>query len=606
MAIRHRYCRVVVGLIAVALFATRAEAQFVVDTTVDELDATPGDGICATAAGACSLRAALAEANVRVANSTISLPSGVYVLTRGSLGISALRTLTIAGAGAASTIIDGNGLSTVFSTSTAAFFGGAGTQTVSGVTVRNGRGCFSMDTGTIVIANAVVTACGGTGVRVAGFPGYGALLRVIDTIISDNVQKDGVGAGIYAYMGGSVDVLRGTIARNVSRYGAGVYVAGQVGTGSFATVSIRQSRIENNVASADGGGIAVIGAVNATVTESTLSGNRASSGGGVYATAFDDEIWARAQMLVTRSAIVGNYATGEKGGAGVYVGAPAFPSHDFVRVRLVNATVSGNEALVAAGGALAVAERGMVSLTNVTIADNGSASGGAIAGRPLVLRIENTIVARNGEANCALATPLTDSGFNLEFPGTSCAFTLPTDRHADPLLGPLTDNGGETPTQALGRGSPAIDAGNASTCEADPVSGLDQRAFVRPAACDIGAYESGAPWPAFSDASLTEGTTPVRAIHVTELRRRINALRVRFGLQPSAWADVSLVGVTVSAVHLQQLRQALHAAYGAAIDSGVSVTPPVFTDDPAIPGQSIIRAPHIEELRAAVVLLESY
>src|SRR5688500_1870304 len=135
MAMPHCYCRVVVGLIAVALFATRADAQFVVDTTVDEVDATPGDGICATAAGACSLRAALVEANVRVENSSISLPSGVYVLARGSLGISALRTLTIAGAGATSTIIDGNGLSTVFSTSPAAPFGGAGTLTVSGVTV---------------------------------------------------------------------------------------------------------------------------------------------------------------------------------------------------------------------------------------------------------------------------------------------------------------------------------------------------------------------------------------------------------------------------------------------------------------------------------------
>jgi len=602
----HRYCRVVIALIAVAWFATRAEAQFVVDTTVDEVDATPGDGVCATAAGACSLRAALAEANVRAVSSSISLPSGVYVLTRGSLGISALRTLTIAGAGAASTIIDGNGLSTVFSTSTAAFFGGAGTQTVSGVTVRNGRGCFSMDTGTIVIANAVVTACGGTGVRVSGFPGYGALLRVIDTIISDNVRTDGVGAGIHADFGGSVEVVRGTIARNVSQSGAGVYIVGRVAIGSRTTLSIRQSKVENNVASAGGGGIAVLGAVEATVTESTLSGNRASSGSGVYASAFDDEIYYRGQVLVTRSAIVRNSATGANGGAGLYVGAPVFPSPEFVRVRLVNTTVSGNEALVAAGGALTVAQRGMVSLTNVTIADNGSASGGAITGSPLVLAIENTIVARNGGANCSLATPITDSGYNLEFPGASCAFTLPTDRHADPLLEPLTDNGGETQTQALGRGSPAIDAGNGATCHADPVSGVDQRGFVRPAACDIGAYESGAPWPAFSDASLIAGATPVRAIHFTELRTRINVLRRRFGLQTFAWTDVSLVGVPVRAEHLQQLRQALHQAYAAAIDSGVSVSPPVFTDDPAIPGQSIIRARHIEELRAAVVLLESY
>ncbi|MDX6553523.1 MAG: hypothetical protein QOH74_2011 [Gaiellales bacterium] len=36
---------------------------FVVDTTADSADAVPGDGICRTAAGACSLRAAIDEAN---------------------------------------------------------------------------------------------------------------------------------------------------------------------------------------------------------------------------------------------------------------------------------------------------------------------------------------------------------------------------------------------------------------------------------------------------------------------------------------------------------------------------------------------------------------
>src|SRR3712207_8693629 len=34
-----------------------------VDTTVDAPDATIGDGVCATAAGECSLRAAVQEAN---------------------------------------------------------------------------------------------------------------------------------------------------------------------------------------------------------------------------------------------------------------------------------------------------------------------------------------------------------------------------------------------------------------------------------------------------------------------------------------------------------------------------------------------------------------
>ncbi len=69
----------------------------------------------------------------------------------------------------------------------------------------------------------------------------------------------------------------------------------------------------------------------------------------------------------------------------------------------------------------------------------------------------------------------------------------------NPLLGPLANNGGPTQTHALLAGSPAIDAGNPATpgsggnaCEA-----TDQRGYARPAglACDIGAYEFGAPPP---------------------------------------------------------------------------------------------------------------
>ena len=58
----------------------------------------------------------------------------------------------------------------------------------------------------------------------------------------------------------------------------------------------------------------------------------------------------------------------------------------------------------------------------------------------------------------------------------------------NPLLGPLRDNGGPTPTQALLPGSPAIDHGDDAGCPT-----ADQRGVPRPrgAACDIGAYEYG-------------------------------------------------------------------------------------------------------------------
>src|SRR5262245_32787105 len=40
-----------------------AAATFAVDSTVDAVDAAPGDGVCASAGGSCTLRAAIQEAN---------------------------------------------------------------------------------------------------------------------------------------------------------------------------------------------------------------------------------------------------------------------------------------------------------------------------------------------------------------------------------------------------------------------------------------------------------------------------------------------------------------------------------------------------------------
>src|SRR5688572_8069199 len=50
-----------------------AAAVFEVDSQVDAVDALIGDGVCATAAGGCTLRAAIQEANATVAEDEIWL-----------------------------------------------------------------------------------------------------------------------------------------------------------------------------------------------------------------------------------------------------------------------------------------------------------------------------------------------------------------------------------------------------------------------------------------------------------------------------------------------------------------------------------------------------
>ena len=67
---------------AVPFAATPAgAARFVVDSTLDAVDADVGDGRCATASGACTLRAAVNEANDAAGSDTIVLPAGTYTLT---------------------------------------------------------------------------------------------------------------------------------------------------------------------------------------------------------------------------------------------------------------------------------------------------------------------------------------------------------------------------------------------------------------------------------------------------------------------------------------------------------------------------------------------
>jgi CSLREA domain-containing protein len=53
-------------------------ATITVDSTADAIDANLGDGICATSTGACTLRAALQEANARTGPDIISVPPGIY------------------------------------------------------------------------------------------------------------------------------------------------------------------------------------------------------------------------------------------------------------------------------------------------------------------------------------------------------------------------------------------------------------------------------------------------------------------------------------------------------------------------------------------------
>jgi glucose/arabinose dehydrogenase len=106
---------------------------------------------------------------------------------------------------------------------------------------------------------------------------------------------------------------------------------------------------------------------------------------------------------------------------------------------------------------------------------------------------------------------------------------------------------------------------------------------------------------AFADDPLAAGVTPVKAVHVTDLRLAIDRERTRRSLAEFAWTDPVLVpGVTpVRAIHHVEMRTALNQAYEAA-----RLTPPTYTDPVIAAGEVPVLVPHVAELRAAVRGLE--
>ena len=71
----------VILLFPLSIAAADQGAIFSVDSTEDAVDAGPGDGLCATAVGVCSLRAAVMETNALATDDRIELGPLVYSLT---------------------------------------------------------------------------------------------------------------------------------------------------------------------------------------------------------------------------------------------------------------------------------------------------------------------------------------------------------------------------------------------------------------------------------------------------------------------------------------------------------------------------------------------
>ena len=509
-----------------AFLPTAPRAAFTVDSTLDAVDAAPGDGSCAAGSGECTLRAAVMESNALPGADTILLPAGVYTLTLPGTGedgaasgdLDIAEDLTISGDGPDVTVIDAAGLDRIFHVlgDGDPYPGGGIDQYIvqlQALTVRGGHveavnlgGGGLANQGGRVTLSAVTVA--DNLVYADAAPGLGGgitnqgLLTVTDSLIAGN-GFSGIaptsGGGIYnsgylyivssqvlsnsADAGGGITIsqdfvnaiLTTTVAYNHAYTGGGI----AIGLAYLLEVDLHGSRIEYNSACI-GGGLYVH---RLDATDFVVQGNRLTC-----STRQGSGILVKDNTTLQRVVIADNL-----NGPGIW--------HDNGTLIMSDSTVSGNPT------GLAVDNR--AELTNVTISNNGTgvervAGGygslklthvtlafndvGIFAGSGSIT-LRGTLLAENG-TGCTI--PVTSAGYNIENTAT-CGLSAAGDRmNSSVPLPPLADNGGGTLTHALPYGSLAVDAVPSGGCPA-----TDQRGVARPAdgngdgtfLCDVGAFE---------------------------------------------------------------------------------------------------------------------
>jgi large repetitive protein len=283
-------------------------------------------------------------------------------------------------------------------------------------------------------------------------------------VINKNLTIQGPGANL-------LTVQRST-AGGTPNFGVFTINSGQ-------TVNITGLTISNGSSGDNGGGLLNQGTL--TLTASTVSGNAAvNNGGGIV----ND---TGGIMTVRESTISGNTAPV---GAGIYN-----PGN----LTLVNSTISGNT-----GDGLSNGTGATANLTNDTF--SGNSVSGITSNPGATTNIRNTIVANTPGAVGDVSGTFNSQGNNLIGKSNgSTGFTNGVNfdqvgsvaAPLNALMAALGNYGGPTQTHALLPGSPAIDLGSNSGVTNPPLTGppfTDQRgtgfARIVNANVDIGAFES--------------------------------------------------------------------------------------------------------------------
>ena len=318
------------------LFTAVPAADFIVNTIADEGDSNTGDGVCADADGACSLRAAVEQANATAGAQTIALPDWQIILNS---NLSIDHDLTITGLGAGKTVLAGNGSHGILDVASGA------TVTLSDLTLQAGYEASADGGGLHVASGGGVTLnrvqlsgnhAGGQG----GAIWNGGSLTLNDSAITGN--DAGGGAGGIANIG-TLNLNNVTISGNHGQSGGGLS-----SSGSATLVNVT---VANNHATVSGGGLSG-GPANLALQNTILADNTADGSGPNCATGFN----SLGHNLVDN--LAGCTAAGQTGTN--VVGKDArLASLDFNGAdTLMHALLGGSPAIDAGACALATDQRG--------------------------------------------------------------------------------------------------------------------------------------------------------------------------------------------------------------------------------------------------------
>jgi hypothetical protein len=254
-------------------------ATFNVNNSGDAGDATPGNSVCATSGGVCTLRAAVDESNALSSNDVINVPSGTYTLggttgedanAGGDLDIQGNGTLTIRGASARTTIVRSGVADRVFQVLD------SGTSlTISGLTITGGNG---VNQGGGILSDPAPST-----------------LAISDSTISGNqanVAASGFGGQGGGVWGDIVQLSRVTLSNNKALAG-GASFPGQGGAvfindhpSSLTNVTVTGNQTDKGTSfPGQGGGIFINDATtitNATVTNNQADTTGSGQGGGIF------------------------------------------------------------------------------------------------------------------------------------------------------------------------------------------------------------------------------------------------------------------------------------------------------------------------------------